>query len=301
MHAVVIPIIPAIALKRILFATDLSENAHAAVPILSTIAHRYHSTVCMAHIQPPASFPMVSPDTLMMIEARKWKEVKERMNGLIRRPELAGLQTEVLVKSGTPAEELERMARERHIDLAVVTTHGRTGFKRFFMGSVAEYLFRHLNCPVLTIGPHIAQRFSRQKEIRNILYPTDLSPESQAIFPYLSLIAHEYRAAVKVLHVLPAEASRNPDVRLLAEPLRQEMECIMGPKLSSSCDVEFVVDMGDPVERILAHARRDNADLIGLGVRKALEISTHLPGTVAYRIAVEAECPLLTLRSSSSS
>src|SRR5579859_516721 len=300
MHAVVIPIIPAIELKRILFATDLSENAHAALPILSTIAHQYHSKVCLAHIRPSASFPMVSPDTLLMIEARKRNAVKERMNELVRKPELAGLQTEILLKNGTPGEELERLVRDRHIDLVIVTTHGRTGFKRFFMGSVAEYLFRHLNCPVLTIGPHIAQRFIRQKEIRSILYPTDLSPESQAIFPYLALIAHEYRAAIKVLHVLPHEASRNPDVHSLAEPLRQEMECIMRPKLSSSCCVEFVVDIGDPIERILAHAHDDNVDLIGLGVRKALEISTHLPGTVAYRIAVEAECPLLTLRSSSS-
>src|SRR6266568_3952165 len=145
MYAVVIPIIPAVELKRILFATDLSQTAHAALPILSTIAHRYHSNVCIAHIWSPSSFPMVSPDTLLMIESRQQDGIKERMNELGGRHELAGLQTEMLIKNGTPADELVRIARDRGVDLAIVTTHGRTGFKRFLMGSVTEYLFRHLD------------------------------------------------------------------------------------------------------------------------------------------------------------
>ncbi len=298
MHAVVIPIIPAVELKRILFATDLSETNCATLPIISTIARRYQSQVLIAHVWSPSSFPLVSaPDTLLMLEANEKDEITEKVNKFLRSPELAGLQTEALLEEGTPTAQLPRIVKERGIDLVVVNTHGRTGIKRFLMGSVAEDLFRHLNCPVLTIGPHIAQRFCRQKEIRNILYPTDLVNESQAIFPYLASIAHEYRAAIKILHVLPLETYKNPDVRSLAGPLREKMERIFAPQLSPGCRAKFVIDAGDTVERILAHAHADRMDLIGLGVQRAWEISTHLAATVAYRLVVEADCPVLTMRS----
>jgi nucleotide-binding universal stress UspA family protein len=164
------------------------------------------------------------------------------------------------------------------------------------MGSVAEGLFRHLKCPVLTIGPHVDERFARQAEIRNILYPTDLSEESKAVFPYLTSLAREYRAGIKILHVLPPETSRSPDARVLAEPLRKQLERVFGPQISPVCRPQFVIDFGHTADRILAHAHRDNVDLIGFGVRKAAEIITHFPSTVAYRVAVEAECPVLTAR-----
>ena len=47
--------------------------------------------------------------------------------------------------------------REQKIDLAILGTHGRTGMKHLLMGSVAEELFRHLPCPVLTVGPNVSK------------------------------------------------------------------------------------------------------------------------------------------------
>jgi nucleotide-binding universal stress UspA family protein len=48
------------------------------------------------------------------------------------------------------------------------------------------------------------------------------------------------------------------------------------------------------VELILAHAFADKVDLIGFGVRKAGEITSHFRGTVPYKVMLEAECPVLT-------
>ena len=49
------------------------------------------------------------------------------------------------------AERLQRYVKERGIDLAVVGTHGRRGFRRVLLGSVAERFLRGSNCPVLLI------------------------------------------------------------------------------------------------------------------------------------------------------
>ena len=65
--------------------------------------------------------------------------------------------------------------------------------------------------------------------IKHILFPTDLSDESRAVFPYLASLASEYKASLTLLHVLPIETATNPDAKSLAEPLRKEMQNIFSP------------------------------------------------------------------------
>jgi len=98
MQAAVIPIVPEVRLRRLLFATDLSETNCATLPIISTVARRYHSQVLIAHVWSPSSVPMVSRDVSLMIEADEEDKIREEMKRLQSRPELAGLQTEILLQ-----------------------------------------------------------------------------------------------------------------------------------------------------------------------------------------------------------
>ena len=58
---------------------------------------------------------------------------------------------ESLVLWGNPAIDICRIAAERHADLIVTSTHGRTGLAHLFMGSVAERVVRHAPCSVLVV------------------------------------------------------------------------------------------------------------------------------------------------------
>ena|SRR5258708_2302158 len=219
--AAVIPIIPSIQLKRILYATDFSEGARAALPIVSAVAHRYHSEVYVSHIWSPAPYPMVTPEALAAVDEQE-RAAGQKVAELLHVTDALGIPTKSIVRSGNPVEELERIVCEQAIDLLVLSTHGRVGLKHLMMGSVAEELFRNVYCPVLTVGPHLASRFQGMVQIRNILFPTDLSTVSQAAFPYLSSLAHEYKARLIFLYVLPPETADNPEAITLAEPLRSE-------------------------------------------------------------------------------
>lgn len=55
------------------------------------------------------------------------------------------------VADGPPAETIVRFAREGHVDLIVMGTHGRAGLQRMLLGSVAEKVLRMAPCPVLTV------------------------------------------------------------------------------------------------------------------------------------------------------
>jgi nucleotide-binding universal stress UspA family protein len=72
-------------------------------------------------------------------------------------PRDPNVSVEHILQAGEPVEEILRVARERHCDLIVMGTHGRTGLSRLLMGSVAEAVVRTASCPVVTIkGPPLS-------------------------------------------------------------------------------------------------------------------------------------------------
>jgi nucleotide-binding universal stress UspA family protein len=294
MSAVAIPILPAVRLKNILYATDFSEASRAALPIVSAIARKYGSHVFAAHVWAPLSYSMVTPEVFSALEGKEESDARDVLEEFVHTQELEGLPITPVIQCGDPVRELPRMVHQHHIDLVVLSTHGRTGFKRLLMGSVAEELFRSLPCPVLTVGPNVSRRFDAQSEVKEILFPTDLSYESGAVFPYLAMVAAQHAAHITLLHVVPRGDRRYAEAMDEPDRLRSAMRRMFCPQIDPRCEARLVVEAGNPVERILAHARADKIDLIGFGVRKAGEIITHFRNTVAYKVVLEAECPVLT-------
>jgi len=66
-----------------------------------------------------------------------------------RLAETFGVEAEALALAGTPAAEIVRWATDRNADLVCLTTHGRTGLARAFLGSVAEQVLRTAPCAVM--------------------------------------------------------------------------------------------------------------------------------------------------------
>jgi len=68
------------------------------------------------------------------------------------------------VEPGEPHEVIVRVAHEMGCDLIVMGTHGRSGFERLMMGSVAERVLRKATCPVLTVRQETAEDGSHAAE-----------------------------------------------------------------------------------------------------------------------------------------
>ena len=294
MNAIAIPVLPAVRLKNILYATDFSDPSRTAIPIVAAIARKYGSHIFAAHVWAPLPYSMVSPEALSVLEGKEEEDARKAFDSFMRIKELEGLAVTPILKCGEATRELGRIVHQHHIDLAILSTHGRTGFKRLLMGSVAEELFRCLPCPVLTVGPNISQRFDTQSEIKKILFPTDLSHASAAVFPYLAALAAEYAASITLLHAVPSGDRRHPLAMDEADSLRNAMHRMFGPQIDPRCKVSLVIEAGDPAERVLTSARTQGVDLIGFGVKEAGEISTHFRNTVPYKVVLESECPVLT-------
>jgi universal stress protein A len=81
----------------------------------------------------------------------KTDTVKTRLMNLIPGDIRANISIETVVVKGIPFVEIIKVARDNHIDLIVMGTHGRTGLKHILIGSVAERVIQKAPCPVLSI------------------------------------------------------------------------------------------------------------------------------------------------------
>jgi nucleotide-binding universal stress UspA family protein len=289
-----------IALKNILYLTDFSEPSEAALPFATAVGRGYGACVHALHVLMPAPYVYTTPGlTAMAIEA-----IEEGAHVEMQRVEsqLAGLQHETIVERGIAVwPTVDQAIKDRHIDLIVLGTHGRTGAQKFLLGSVAEEIFRRSPVPVLTIGPGVRGSAHDAARFHHVLFASDFSPEARAAAPYAVSIAQENQARLVSLHVIPQRELREDRERVemsVAEAIHQLYEIV--PKdVELRTPPEVAVEYGEPAERILETATERGVDLIVLGVRGAagrLGAATHLGRATAHKVVAHAVCPVLTVR-----
>jgi nucleotide-binding universal stress UspA family protein len=118
---------------RILVATDFSDEAEAAVRVAIDYARRLGAHLDILHVYSAGELDVTT--LLADAAAQASPDVPVTVAGT----------------GGDPAEEILRHAASHPIDLIVVGTHGRTGFSRLLLGSVAERVLRGARCPVLAV------------------------------------------------------------------------------------------------------------------------------------------------------
>jgi nucleotide-binding universal stress UspA family protein len=295
--ASVVAIPQRLTIKRILYATDFSEGSLAALPIVTALARRFDSTVCVAHIWSALPARMISTAAAISEYDQLQGAACEQMDELLKREEFEHIHVLPLVVEGNAAERLTPVLADEAIDLVVVGTQGRSGLKKLFLGSVAEAICRTATCPVLTVGPNIDPRFNSVQTIKSILCPIDLSGQSASILPYAASVAKEFDSDMSLLHVLPAGVAQKDIAGNLARRLRQELQNLCRLHVSPRREANLRVEFGDPVETILHVSGLMNADVIALGIRPALPFGLRFQDTVTYKIITGAACPVLTYRS----
>ena len=142
-------------LRRILVPVDFSESARPVLDYARDLARDRGAEILLLHVVgiPVAPFDPaygVAADPKMLLEMRASAE-----KGLKELAEQAEPSRKVAIHTrvltGSPSREIVREARDGKADLVIVGTHGRTGLRHVFLGSVAENVVRLAPCPVLTL------------------------------------------------------------------------------------------------------------------------------------------------------
>jgi Universal stress protein UspA and related nucleotide-binding proteins len=139
--------------KRIMIATDGSENAEKAVSYGISFAKTIDAEVYALYV-------ISTQQAVTTRTVKGWsKDFEEYLENkgktaiadVEKLGQEAGVKIKPVLLKGIPAEKILEFAEENNIDLIVVGTHGLTGIKRFLIGSVAENVVRHSKIPVMVV------------------------------------------------------------------------------------------------------------------------------------------------------
>ena len=289
-----------ISVKSILFLTDFSEPSAAALPLAASIAHSYGSEVHALHVLLPAPLANMAPEMAASMLDQQEAMAKSEMQQLDA--ELMGVEHETHIERGVDIWPLLSEAlNDWNIDLIVLGTHGRTGLRKFLMGSTAEEIFRRSSVPVLTIGPGMQYSTHRGGRFRCVLFATDFNTLSDTAAAYAISLAQESHARLVLLHVLPSPGRSKfarPEELSVAEAMHR-LRSLVPEEADLWCRPEALIKHGEVCQQILTNAEECGADLIVLGVRgmgALAGVTTHMQRATAYNVVIQAECPVLTLR-----
>jgi nucleotide-binding universal stress UspA family protein len=151
-------------LKRILVPTDFSESSERALKYAIRLGRPYKAEIVVLHVFHLKEYLALlsqredvdSGTANQVLEASK-NRASEKVEDLVHRLDDKEVVLVPILLVGVPFEEIVRYAAEHQINLIVMPTHGRTGLAHFLLGSTAERVISHSDCPVVVIRTRPSQ------------------------------------------------------------------------------------------------------------------------------------------------
>lgn len=289
----------------VLCPVDFSPASRGALRYAAAVADHFGTALLVLTVSDPLLTEVAS---LQMGDA--W--LRENVEGELQRfvAEVLGspdhpVRPALLAASGKPASCILDIARERGVDLIVMSSHGLTGFRKFFFGATTERVLRETSVPVLVTpaaldGPRDLADLGSSG--RPVLVPVELANAAAArrqvtvaaavcgALGVPLLLAHVIEPLRIPVPVPMALSHIDAERRTRAEGIFAELTAYM----PASIKREALVAYGDPAEEVAKIANDRRAGLIVMGLH-ATSIAGPRMGSVTYRVLCLAPTVVLAL------
>lgn len=286
-------------LKRILCAVDFSPASLRSFDLAIQLASLNGARIHLLHVIPR----IVASVLDIPIATSRWTVAQEEKANR----ELPKLKARA-VKRGVPAStevvvgdidlQILKAAKSARADLLTIGTHGRRGFERWILGSVAERMLRGSPIPILLTGA--PRKNPSAARIRRILIAADFSRGTADAVEYGAKIAAQARASsITMLHVIQDRSSvvdwkTSPDQ---TAAIRKRLESLIPSQATRGCKVDARVESGEPYRVILKVIKDTKPSLVVLNTHGHGFMSRVLIGSTAERVVRggAATCPMLLI------
>jgi len=293
-------------INTILVPTDFSQESYKALHYGAALAAKFGAALHVLHVSeidfapPGPALPNREPLFTDPALAQAIKEQIETASGQSVTATFHG-------RTGRAYDQICRFARELGADLVVISTHGRTGIKRIFMGSNAQRVVQHSSIPVLIVRQSEREFVVPGKPlaIEKILVPTDFSESSREGLEYAVNFGRQFGARLVIFHsyqvaeILTPEPYLTYDAPLTQEEVRAAAEKEMREFLKgidfSGLTLETQITNGSPAPEICRYAEEQKIDLIINPTHGRTGLMHVLLGSVAEHIVRYAHTPVLVV------
>ncbi|MGE0554528.1 MAG: universal stress protein [Gemmatimonadales bacterium] len=300
-------------MRSILIPLDGSAFSATALPMAVKLARAAGARIKLVRVHEPflalvpaVEVPMPAPPDDAELRKQEETHLAETAAALgVVGP--SKVEHELLV--GLAANALTEAIERDRPDLVVMSTHGRGPLSRFWLGSVADHLVRHVSVPLLLLRPSEDEKLPAEPAIRSILVPLDLSGSAESILGPVTELAQITRAKVTLLHVLepilgiggalPSYPVVVPDE--LMDSSRKaatgRLETAARPLRALGIQVETEVAVGVGVAgTVLELLQQGDHDLVAMATHGAGGMKRLLVGSVADKVVRGSDRPVLVLR-----
>ncbi len=287
---------PELNLKTVVYATDFSLHSRNAGLYAAHLASCSSAKLMVTH-----AFTL--EQAAMEVEvgdkrvSQQRKDLMDLLSAEATRLKLDSIETVPTLLEGDPEDVIPELADRNGPSLIVLGTHGGGRLERGFIGSVAEKILRSTCWPALTVGPQVPPLSAMKFSFKRVLIATDFTVAAAHAAAYAVTFAEAFRARIDVLNVLPDGAIERPDqLTDLRARFFDALDSLVPQHAKDICDPATYVAVGGAHDRILEHIGKQSIDLLALGIRKTSHISMEMRTSGAFRIIVDAPCPVLTIR-----
>ena len=302
-------------LDQILVTLDGSDFGEHALPFAQSIAAKTMAAVNLSHVSccdPPTDLLQNTPFQFegVSMEAYAEKHAEEQRKYLGKkeeelRAELPGVKVSSSLLEGYVTEALERQAKEIGANMVIMTTHGRTGVSRAWLGSVADSLVRNSSFPLLVIRSLEDGKTFPSARFEHFLVPLDGSSTGEKILEPTVELGKAMGSRFTLLHVVAPHLSMGARVSPLPaghmkERLAKAEEYLAGvaEKLEGEgIETEVLIESHfAPARAILNTAEAQNVDLIAIATHGYTGVKRAILGSVTDKVLRAAKWPLLLER-----
>jgi nucleotide-binding universal stress UspA family protein len=298
----------------ILVPVDGSAFSEQALPIACDLARRTHAPLHIVQVHTfshPIAYPEIVPpyepdwETALVIHQREHlTKLRHDLDGS------NGLNVVATMLEGPIIDRLVQYVDDQSIAQVVMTSHGRGGMSRAWLGSVASELVRFVGVPVLLIRPsHATPPATELRLLRHILIPVDGSALSESIVSHAVTFAKLSGARITLIEAVPPIYSvtgvpQVPDVvsdARAGETARNEtaryLEHLAGMLRAEDLEVDIgVLTHWQAAHAIIDYARDHDVDLIAMATHGRGAWSRWVVGSVADKVLRGCDIPVLVLR-----
>ncbi len=289
--------------RTILVATDFSKPAKLMIPYAFKLAGVLNLRLIILHVvKAPPGFEQWSPAARRSLHSLKTKALLE-LGRIVRLANENGLMADYRLLVGIPEDSILETAYNSDVVLIAMGTHGKTGWDRLRLGSVAESTLRQAPCPVLSVRASTAVHIPvnpNRLNVSRLLVATDFSASSKAALSAAAVLAKRLNGRVVLVHAAEPSGSLQSEPLRVDELSRRRYAGRLQKMISASRADEVITDKvvltGNPVEVILGQAKHENADLIIVGTHGRRGMKRLMLGSVAEAVVRRAACPVFVVK-----
>jgi nucleotide-binding universal stress UspA family protein len=280
--------------SAILFASELPANEKAFGIALAQAAES-GADLLIFHAYESLEVGASQASVIRCFDIAAARATRHCFEPLAERARNLRIHCMIVVRHGSPADQILAFLRGRKIDRVVMGAHSPGPVGRLLVGSVAEAVLRNANVPVCIVGPNVVEGSFRNVVTRKVLCDVSKQQASRVVANFGAQLAARYNASLILHQVIPPQNRVQFLGNRTIDQIEAELPALVPVELKRKVSVRTRVALGDPAEELLYQARTQQANLIVLGAHGASQFAAISRSGLVYKVLAYAHCPVIAL------